>query len=65
MPLNPLDNMPEALRRQLGGAKVPCMDKEPQMKGNSSFGGCMACVSNGTVEKAPASSSTLVSQEKV
>ncbi|XP_057439379.1 protein ALWAYS EARLY 2-like isoform X2 [Lotus japonicus] len=64
MPLNPLDNMPEALRRQLGGAKVPCMDKEPQMKGNSSFGGCMACVSNGTVEKAPASSSTLVSQEK-
>ncbi|KAJ1380909.1 SANT/Myb domain [Sesbania bispinosa] len=64
MPLNPLDNLPEALRRQIGAAKVPCMSKEPHMKGNSSFGGCVTCASNGPVGKAPTLSSTLAKQEK-
>ncbi|KAL2325514.1 hypothetical protein Fmac_024572 [Flemingia macrophylla] len=40
MPLNPLDNMPEALRRQVGGRKTSFMTKDPQINGNSYFGGC-------------------------
>ncbi|KAJ1417119.1 SANT/Myb domain [Sesbania bispinosa] len=64
MPLNPLDNLPEALRRQIGAAKVPCMSKEPHMKGNSSFGGCVTCASDGPLGKAPTLSSTLAKQEK-
>ncbi|XP_019441172.1 PREDICTED: protein ALWAYS EARLY 2-like isoform X1 [Lupinus angustifolius] len=40
MPSNPLDNMPEALRRQVSARKVSLMSKEPQVNGNSSFGGC-------------------------
>lgn len=40
MPLNPLDNMPEALRRQIGARKASFMIKEPQINGNSNFGGC-------------------------
>ncbi|KAK7344238.1 hypothetical protein VNO77_13618 [Canavalia gladiata] len=39
MPLNPLDNMPEALRRQIGARKASFVTKEPQINGNSSFGG--------------------------
>ncbi|KAK7258877.1 hypothetical protein RIF29_24466 [Crotalaria pallida] len=52
MPSNPLDNMPEALRRQIGVGNIPCMSKEPQMKGNSS----LPCDLSGPVEKAHASS---------
>ncbi|TKY52226.1 ALWAYS EARLY 2 protein [Spatholobus suberectus] len=40
MPLNPLDNMPEALRRQIGARKASFMTKEPHINGNSNFGGC-------------------------
>ncbi|XP_020207423.1 protein ALWAYS EARLY 2 [Cajanus cajan] len=40
MPLNPLDNMPEALRTQVGAGKASFMTKEPQINGNSNFGGC-------------------------
>lgn len=40
MPLNPLDNMPEALRRQIGARKASFITKEPQINGNSSVGGC-------------------------
>lgn len=40
MPLNPSDNMPEALRRQIGVRKSPFMTKESQINGNSRFGGC-------------------------
>ena len=65
MPLNPLDNMPEALRRQIGAGKVPCMSKEPQMNGNSSFGGCLTCSSSKPAEKDPISLSTLAKQGKV
>ncbi|KAK7277936.1 hypothetical protein RJT34_22956 [Clitoria ternatea] len=40
MPLNPLDNMPEALRRQMGTRKASFMTTEPQVNGIQSFGGC-------------------------
>ncbi|GAU42810.1 hypothetical protein TSUD_34540, partial [Trifolium subterraneum] len=40
MPSNPFDNMPEALRRQIGARKASSMTTEPQINGNSSFGGC-------------------------
>ncbi|CAJ2628698.1 unnamed protein product [Trifolium pratense] len=40
MPSNPFDNMPEALRRQIGARKASFMTTEPQLNGNSSFGGC-------------------------
>ncbi|KAH1037631.1 hypothetical protein GYH30_056798 [Glycine max] len=40
MPLNPSDNMPEALRRHIGSQKASFMNKEPQINGNSNFGGC-------------------------
>ncbi|XP_061337996.1 protein ALWAYS EARLY 2-like isoform X2 [Gastrolobium bilobum] len=40
MPVNRLDNMPEAMRRQIGARKGSFMIKEPQINGNSSFGGC-------------------------
>ncbi|XP_004495723.1 protein ALWAYS EARLY 2 isoform X2 [Cicer arietinum] len=40
MPLNPLDNMPEALRRQFGARKASFMTIEPHINGSSSFVGC-------------------------
>lgn len=41
MPTNPLDNMPEALRRQIGVKKASFMMAIPtQINGNSSSGGC-------------------------
>lgn len=60
MPMNPSDNMPEALRRQIGAGKVSAMSKEPQMNGNSN-----TCASSGLLEKAPTPSSPLVKQGKV
>ncbi|MED6218658.1 hypothetical protein PIB30_028497 [Stylosanthes scabra] len=64
MPLNPLDNMPEALRRQVGACKFPYISKEPQMDGNSNFGGCLTCTSNNPAEKASISLSNLAKQGK-
>ncbi|XP_028184337.1 protein ALWAYS EARLY 2-like isoform X3 [Glycine soja] len=40
MPLNSSDNMPEALRRHIGSPISSFMNKEPQISGNSNFGGC-------------------------
>ncbi|KAK7337778.1 hypothetical protein VNO77_18365 [Canavalia gladiata] len=65
MPLNPLDNMPEALSCQIGAGSVPCMSKKAQMKGSSSVGRFMTCVSSGPEEKAPTSSKTLDKKEKL
>ncbi|KAE9598128.1 putative transcription factor MYB/SANT family [Lupinus albus] len=62
MPLNPLENMPEALRWQIGAGNIPFMSKEPQMKGNSRFGGCLPHDSSGPVEKPSASSISLTKQ---
>ncbi|XP_061348443.1 protein ALWAYS EARLY 2-like [Gastrolobium bilobum] len=65
MPFNPLDNMPEALRRHIDAGKVPRVSKEPQLKGNSSFGGCMTWASSGPGEKTHTASINLAKQEKV
>ncbi|XP_047148954.1 protein ALWAYS EARLY 2-like isoform X3 [Vigna umbellata] len=40
MPFNPLDNMPEALRRHIDDRKGSFMPIEPHINGNSHFGGC-------------------------
>ncbi|XP_027363877.1 protein ALWAYS EARLY 2 isoform X3 [Abrus precatorius] len=61
MPLNPLDNMPEALRRQIGARKASLLTKEPQINGKSCFGGCETCTSP---VKVHTSSSALVKQGK-
>ncbi|KAL2345684.1 hypothetical protein Fmac_006969 [Flemingia macrophylla] len=65
MPSNPLDNMPENLKWQIGSGNVPCTSKKAPMKGNSSFGGRMTSVSSGPMEKAPSSSSALAKHKKV
>lgn len=65
MPMNPLDNMPEALRRQIGAGKVSCLSKQLQMNEISNFGGCATCASGGHLEKVPTPSSTLIKQGKV
>lgn len=40
MPSNPLDNVPEAFRRQvIATDKLPTASAEPQMNGHSNFGG--------------------------
>ncbi|CAI8603455.1 unnamed protein product [Vicia faba] len=62
MPLNPLDNMPEALRRQIGARKASFITKEPQINGNSSFGGCEM---HSSPVKVHSSSSASVKQGKV
>lgn len=62
MPLNPLDNMPEALRRQIGARKASFITKEPQTNGNSSFGGCEM---HSSPVKVHPSSSASVKQGKV
>ncbi|KAI4301784.1 hypothetical protein L6164_035031 [Bauhinia variegata] len=67
MPLNPLDNMPEALRRKYDAGragKISCMTKEPQMNGSPNCGGCVTYSSSGPVENLPSTSSTLVKQGK-
>jgi len=40
MPFNPLDNMPEALRRHIDDRKDSLMPIDPHINGNSDFGGC-------------------------
>lgn len=64
MPLNPLDNMPETLRRQIGPGSVPCVSKKPHMKRNSTFPAGMKSVSSGPVEKASTSSSSTSAKHK-
>ncbi|XP_024026911.1 protein ALWAYS EARLY 2 [Morus notabilis] len=60
MPLNPLENMPETLRRQnIGGHKFPFISNEPQMNGNLNFGGPMMFASGGHPEKAQRPMNTL------
>lgn len=62
MPLNPLDNMPEALRRQFGARKASFMTIEPHINGSSSFVGCEMHASPAKVHP---SSSASVKQGKV
>lgn len=65
MPLNPLDNMPEALRRQISADKFPAIPKELQVNGHSNFGASMLFASGSHLEKALISTNTFTKQVKV
>ncbi|KAL5783706.1 hypothetical protein ACOSP7_008735 [Xanthoceras sorbifolium] len=65
MPANPLDNVPEAFRRQIIAAdKLPTISKEPQMNGHSNFGGPVMSASSGHLEKAVIPMNTSAIQAK-
>ncbi|KAF8035870.1 hypothetical protein BT93_C1789 [Corymbia citriodora subsp. variegata] len=65
MPLNPLDNMPEALRRRsLFADKFPVISKEPQIEGNISFGGALLYDSGVHLASAQSPMSNLMRQAK-
>ncbi|KAL0005955.1 hypothetical protein SO802_013516 [Lithocarpus litseifolius] len=66
MPLNPLDNMPEALKRQnITIDKFSLLSKEPQMNGHPNFGGSMMFASSGNLDKVTSPMNTFVQQGKV
>ncbi|GLT61171.1 hypothetical protein SLA2020_338940 [Shorea laevis] len=66
MPLNPLDNMPEALRRQnIAIDKFSLISKESQMNGDPNIGGSMIFASSGLMEKVSSPVNSLVKQGKV
>lgn len=69
MPMNPVDNMPEALRRQIGVGKVSYMGKQLQINEISNFEGGVACGSGGPLEKlstsTPSSTFAKVGKEDV
>lgn len=60
MPFNPLDNMPEALRRHIDDRKGSPI--EPHVNGTSNFGGCE---NHSSPVKVHTSSSALVMHGKV
>lgn len=65
MPLNPLENMPEALRRQnIAIDKFSLISKESQMNGDPNIGGLIVA-SSGHMEKVSSPVNTLVKQGKV
>lgn len=65
MPLNPLENMPEALRRRsLFIDKFPVISKEPQIEGNISFGGALLYDSSGHLASGRSPMSNLMRQAK-
>ncbi|KAJ7977966.1 Protein ALWAYS EARLY 3 [Quillaja saponaria] len=64
MPLNPLDNMPEALRRPNAASKVCFIPKELQMNGHPNLGTCMTSALSGHLEKAPSTLNALIKQGK-
>lgn len=63
MPLNPVDNMPEALRRHNFSEKFSMVSKEAQMNGTINFGGSLVCGSNGHPTLSPVN--PLMKQGKV
>ena len=66
MPFNPMENMPEALRRpNIAIDKFSLTSKEPQPNGNMSFGGPVMFASSGHLEKAPTSMNALGKHGKV
>lgn len=66
MPLNPLDNMPEALRRQnFATGKFPLISKEPQINGHLSFEGSMMIASSGHMERVSSPMNSMLKQGKV
>ncbi|KAM0992063.1 hypothetical protein ACFX2I_010327 [Malus domestica] len=65
MPSNPLDNMPEALRkRNIAFDKFSCTSKEPNKIGNLNFGGPMMFASSGHLVKATSPMDAFIKQEK-
>ncbi|XP_075658523.1 protein ALWAYS EARLY 2 isoform X6 [Castanea sativa] len=65
MPLNPLDNMPEALKRQnITIDKFSLLSKEPQMNGHPNFGGSTMFASSGNLDKVTSPMNTFVQQGK-
>ncbi|KAM3704851.1 hypothetical protein ACJW31_03G037000 [Castanea mollissima] len=65
MPLNPLDNMPEALKRQnITIDKFSLLSKEPQMNGHPNFGGSMMFASSGNLDKVTSPMNTFLHQGK-
>ncbi|KAM4108320.1 hypothetical protein ACJW30_03G038100 [Castanea mollissima] len=65
MPLNPLDNMPEALKRQnITIDKFSLLSKEPQMNGHPNFGGSMMFASSGNLDKVTSPMNTFLQQGK-
>lgn len=63
MPLNPLDYVPEALRRQnFDVDKCSLVSKEPQMNGYPNFSGSMRFPFTGQLEGVGAPVNTLVKQ---
>lgn len=64
MPSNPLDNMPEALRRQISADKFSAISKELQVNGHPNFGSPMLFAFDGHLEKAPIPPNTLQKQAK-
>lgn len=55
MPFNPVDNMPDALRRyNVFSEKFSMISKEPQMNGNINFGASLVYGSNGHPVLSPA-----------
>ncbi|KAK0600784.1 hypothetical protein LWI29_018371 [Acer saccharum] len=65
MPANPLDNVPEAFRRHtIAADKLPTISKEPQMNGQSNFGGPVIIASSGHLEKAITPMNTSAKQAK-
>ncbi|XVF06071.1 hypothetical protein REPUB_Repub06bG0016700 [Reevesia pubescens] len=66
MPLNPLENMPETLRRQnFAFDKFTLTPKESQVNGNLDFGGSMTFTSIGRVENATSPVNILANLIKV
>ena len=66
MPLNPLENMPEALRRHnIAIDKFSLTSKELQMNGNLNFGGPMMFASGGHLEKLPSPVNVVLNHGKV
>ncbi|XP_018843585.1 protein ALWAYS EARLY 2-like isoform X2 [Juglans regia] len=66
MPLNPLDNMPEALRRQnFATGKFSLISKEPQINGHLSFEGSMMIASSGHMERVSSPVNSMLKQGKV
>ena len=66
MPLNPLENMPETLRRQnLAFDEFSETPKESQGKGNLDFGGSVVFTSSGRLENATSPGNMLANPIKV
>lgn len=65
MPMNPVDYIPEALRRHFGAGKVSYMAKQLQINEISNFEGGVMCGSGESLENLPSPSSNLVKVGKV